>query len=247
MKVPIVTFTVLRYKPGSWYSAFANMGRWLMKPFVSDGLQFQKMMGSGRGFGVIPDFSTYVFLAVWDSEKAAQLFFRSERWMQFVRKASQTGVLWMEPLKSHGQWDGVNPFSASAGKPSGHTLPVAVLTRATIRTGALLDFWRHVPQARSRLSAHRNSLLFSIGVGEKPLVQQCTISVWRDAVAIDQFAYRQSGHKEIVKATRQRQWYTEELFARFTVRQAEGEFFKEVSQQTQEAVNGSAVLPQRVL
>jgi len=94
---------------------------------------------------------------------------------------------------------------------------VAVLTRATIRPRALPDFWRHVPQARQRLRDHADSLLFGIGVGEVPLVQQCTISVWQNAAAVDQYAYRQSGHREVVRLTRQRQWYSEELFARFTV------------------------------
>ena len=67
------------------------------------------------------------------------------------------------------------------------------------------------------LAAQGDRLLFGIGVGEVPLVQQCTISVWRDAAAIDQYAYRQTGHREVVKLTRQRQWYSEELFARFAV------------------------------
>lgn len=212
-----------------------------MRPFQAGGLQFQKLMGSGRGFGIIPDFSTYVFLAAWDSEEAARQFFQSERWGQFIQKAHQTGTLWLEPLKSHGAWDKQNPFVPQTPVHSGGNLPVAVLTRATIRTGALLDFWRHVPQARSRLASHQHSLLFSIGVGEKPLVQQCTVSVWRDAAAIDQFAYRQSGHKEIVRATRQRRWYTEELFARFTVWRAEGAVFASVGELIQASAGENRV------
>ena len=64
-------------------------------------------------------------------------------------------------------------------------------------------------------------------------MQQATISVWRDAAAVEQFAYRQSGHKEIVRLTRQRRWYTEELFARFTVLAMEGPFFSQVAQPTE--------------
>jgi heme-degrading monooxygenase HmoA len=94
---------------------------------------------------------------------------------------------------------------------------IAVLTRATIRPRALLDFWRHVPQTRDRLRQHADELLFGIGVGELPLIQQCTISVWRNADAVNQYAYRDSGHREVVKLTRQRKWYSEELFARFAV------------------------------
>ncbi|GAA4416987.1 hypothetical protein GCM10023187_49020 [Nibrella viscosa] len=217
----------------------------MMKPFKSTGLQFQKMMGSGQGFGVIPDLSTYVFLAVWDSERAARTFFQADQWHHYIRKAAQTGTLWMRPLKSHGQWNGGNPFTTIDKTPTPPAnLPVAVLTRATIRTGALLDFWRHVPQARRRLAEHRNNLLFSLGVGEKPLVQQCTVSVWRDDAAINQFAYHQSGHKEIVRATRERHWYTEELFARFTVLHAEGDLFDSIRPLTQLPLNNSPLSAQ---
>ncbi len=94
---------------------------------------------------------------------------------------------------------------------------IAVLTRATIRPRALPDFWRHVPQARARLRAHADDLLFGIGIGELPLIQQCTVSVWRNAEAVNQYAYRESGHREVVKLTRERKWYSEEMFARFAV------------------------------
>ncbi len=239
--MPLVTVTVLQYKPQHWYRAFANMGRWLMRPFVAEGLTFQKMLGSGQHYGLVPDLSRYVFLGVWDSEQQARQFFQSNDWQQHSRQTAQTGTLWLVPLKSHGLWDGQNPFTCSElssqpvseliGQPVSEltSQPVAVLTRATIRSSKLLDFWRHVPQARQRLQAQGDNLLFGIGVGEKPVVQQCTISVWRNASAIDGFAYRQSGHKEVVKLTRQRNWYAEELFARFAVLRAEGEVFAGIS------------------
>jgi hypothetical protein len=48
---------------------------------------------------------------------------------------------------------------------------------------------------------------------------------------VEQYAYRQSGHKEVVRLTRQRNWYTEELFARFSVVGAEGELFTKIANQ----------------
>ena len=219
----IVTFTLLRYPPRSWYPAFANMGRWVMQPFQANGLRFQKMMGCGRDFGLIPDLSAYVFLGVWNDEKAARLFFESDRWKQLCKSTKEVGTIYMNPIRSHGEWDGQNPFAAAAvPQPTG--LPIAVLTRATIRLAALPDFWRHIPQVRQRLKDHADELLLAIGVGEKPIVQQCTISVWKDEKIIDQFAYRQSGHKEVVRRTRERRWYSEELFARFAVVASEGTF-----------------------
>lgn len=231
----IVTVSVLHYIAGARFRAFANMGRFLMQPFNVPGLRFQKLLGSGQNFGLIPNFSQYVFLGVWDDEAAARTFFASDEYSRLTSGTDTSGTLYLQPLRSQGFWDGQNPFLPaidhlqSPARPLAKASPfVAVLTRATIRWAALPDFWRHVPQARQRLQAHQDKLLFAIGVGEKPLVQQCTISVWRDASAIDQFAYRQSGHKEVVRLTRQRRWYSEELFARFAVLDVEGSLFQEI-------------------
>jgi len=220
----MVTFTLLRYPPGRRYRAFADMGRWLMRPFRAEGLRFQKLMGSGQEFGLWPDWGTYVFLSVWESEAQARRFFDSADWQRYVTGTSETGTLWLQPFRSHGSWDGINPFAADRSVTAEPGAPVAVLTRATIRSGALWDFWRHVPQTRKKLLAYADRLLFSIGVGEKPIVQQCTVSVWRDARDIEQFAYRASGHREVVQRTRQRRWYSEELFARFNVVGTDGVF-----------------------
>lgn len=210
------------------------MGRWMMNPFKSRGLQFQKMMGSGRQFGLMPNWSTYVFLAVWDTEKDAAAFFESPAWSRYINGTEGTGTLWLRPYRSHGKWDGQNPFTDDSVEHERlEDRPVAVLTRATIRFRALLDFWRHVPQARKRLQSLTGDLLFSIGVGEKPVVQQCTFSVWRDEKAVEQFAYRQAGHREVVRRTRQKQWYREELFARMSVWKADGLFSELLAVQKQ--------------
>ena len=210
------------------------MGRWLMNPFNVPGLSFQKMMGTGKNFGLWPDFSRYIFMGVWETEAQAQAFFITDHWRSFLpdqeRSAHlQPPTLYLQPIKSQGLWDGIDPFRSTANVPDlnvpgdlSDALPIAVLTRASIRPGALFDFWRNVPEARKRIDEQGNNLLLALGAGEKPVVQQCTISVWRNAALVDQFAYRQSGHREIVKKTRQRKWYSEELFARFTVLRMDG-------------------------
>lgn len=226
----IVTITAFRYKPSARFGAFANMGRVLMQPARTEGLRFSKLMGTGINFGLIPDLSTYVFLGVWDTEVTARNFPQTDVYQHLIRGTEQISTLYLQPQRAHGLWDGQNPFSSpNERQTTNHkpqtTNPIAVLTRATIRTRALPDFWRHVPQARQRLTHHADDLLFGIGAGEVPVVQQCTISVWRDAAAVDRYAYRQSGHKEVVRLTRERKWYSEELFARFSVVRAEGPLF----------------------
>ena len=207
-----------------------------MQPFGTQGLQFQKMMGCGQNFGVVPDLSTYVFLGVWDSAEAAQQFFCSTDWQKRIADTHETGTLYLQPLRSHGYWDGQNPFNSADPVRLPESAPVAVLTRATIRWGALVDFWRHVPQARERLKTYADDLLFAIGAGEKPWVQQCTISVWKDEKTIEQFAYRQSGHKEVIRRTRQQKWYAEELFARMAVVGGDGFFSDVLKRADQETV-----------
>lgn len=231
----IVTVTAFRYEPLARFRAFANMGRVLSQPFQADGLRFSKLMGTGINFGLIPDLSTYVFLGVWDTDDAARSFPQTDAYQHMSRGTQQISTLHLQTQRAHGLWDGQNPFSESVSRSVGQsenppterqtTAPVAVLTRANIRPRALPDFWRHVPQARQRLADHADDLLFGIGIGELPIVQQCTISVWRDAAAVDRYAYRQSGHKEVVRLTRERKWYSEELFARFRVVRAEGPLF----------------------
>lgn len=237
----IVTVTVFRYKPLARFRAFANMGRVLLQPLQANGLTFSKLMGSGINFGLIPDFSTYVFLGVWNDLNAALALPETHIYQHLSQGTDLTATLYLQLQRAHGLWDGQDPFSVNTEGPAMNrrppvatqdflstNSPIAVLTRATIHARSLLDFWRYVPQARQRLTDHADNLLFGIGVGEVPIVQQCTISVWRNPAAIERYAYRQSGHKEVIRLTRERNWYSEELFARFSILRAEGDLFAPV-------------------
>ena len=128
----------------------------------------------------------------------------------------------MKPIKSHGCWGGVEPF--------GHQLiedldsePIAVLTRARIRMQRLPDFWRYVPPAAVAVSGARGRL-FSVGVGEWPLIEQATFSIWDSMHSVREYAYKGKEHAKVVKYTRERNWYSEELFARFAVLAIDGDW-----------------------
>ncbi len=179
------------------------------------GATFSKMLGSGRkGFNVVPNFRQYTFLAHWENDKAATDFFASAHFRDYAVYSLEHYTIKMQTMQAHGQWDGVEPFEASENVGKEYVGPVVVLTRAKINFTKLLDFWRHVPKAHASLSKS-SGVLLALGIGENPITQQATISIWDSVESVKKFAYQQPGHKEIVKRTRQRGWYSEELFARF--------------------------------
>ncbi|MDP5140522.1 MAG: DUF3291 domain-containing protein, partial [Spirosomaceae bacterium] len=95
-----------------------------------------------------------------------------------------------------------------------YTGPIAVMTRATIRLTKARDFWRNVPKVAGSMS-NAEGFITSVGIGEVPFIKQATFSVWKDLDSVKKFAYRQREHAEVVKQTREKKWYSEELFARF--------------------------------
>ena len=180
------------------------------------GLQFFKMLGSGgkKGFSILPSLSVYSLLCVWNSPADAQRFFSYNETYRHLRSTAEDNwTVFMRCLKSHGRWDGQEPFSTcKKNKNAGQA--IAVITRATIRTRHLWRFWRFVPPV-SRSIHDREGLIFSVGIGELPLVQQATVSLWESEQQMKSYAYESRHHRKVIKKTRELGWYEEELFARF--------------------------------
>jgi len=227
----LTTLTLLRFDGitnQAW--AFTQMGRmtgWpLANPLVGiPGLRFGRLLGSGggNGFAIRPNLGVYAWLGHWDNREAADAFFATHPWFQKVKhRTRERATFYLLPTMTHGEWGGEKPFTpqADAYDPSG---PVAVITRATIRTRKLPDFWRYVPQTSASIYDHPARLL-SVGVGEYPIFMQATFSLWTSGKAMQDFAYRSQHHKEVVKLTRERNWYKEEMFTRFQVLEMTGEW-----------------------
>ena len=180
------------------------------------GLRFYKLMGSGAGtgFSLRPDWGTYCLLCVWESAEAAAAFFDTDEQLAAFSARSEVTTHHLEPVRKKGTWDQRDPFEL--GVPLRPDERLAVLTRAGIRTRRLYEFWRHVPES-SRAIVNRPGLLFSKGVGELPVVQQATLSIWENREAMLDFAYRDKTHREIIQKTHRRGWYHEEMFVEFRV------------------------------
>jgi len=183
----------------------------------SPGLQFYKLMGSGRdlGFNPFPDWGVFALLGVWENEQAAQDFIHnSSIFRRYGEKSSEQWTLFMKPIHAKGLWSGKNSFTPSDDLDETNPL-ILVITRATIRANKLLKFWRYVPTSQRPIQQGCEGLIFTKGVGEIPLLQMATLSIWENLDALKKFAYNSPEHREAIKKTHQIDWYKEEMFARF--------------------------------
>ena len=213
------TLTILTLKPGYQRWGLAQMGTAPPTLKKVPGLHFAKLMGSGasNGFGFWPNLNRYGLMAVWDDAAAAEAFFSQHPlWKAYQERSAEIWTVHLAPLKSHGLWDGQPAFDYAPALPASADAPVAVLTRASIRWRNVPRFWRFVEPTSAAL-AQAVGVRAAIGLGELPIVRQATFSVWESAQAMQEYAYKDVRHREVIQLTRREKWYGEELFARFRV------------------------------
>jgi heme-degrading monooxygenase HmoA len=180
------------------------------------GLEFFKSLGSGKGIGFhpLPDWSVYALLQIWTDEASAQEFFSSSPLVrEYDRRVQERGVFFLKNIRVGGEWSGSNPFRMHSNLDPNNS-HVAVITRATIKTRYLIPFWRYVPTAQQPIK-EASGLLYTKGIGEMPIKQMATFSLWQDQASMRQFAYESNAHQKAIQLTRELNWYSEELFARF--------------------------------
>jgi len=226
--VSVATLTLTRYSTlGAVAGAFHMASH---RPALArvPGLRFWKLVGTGSGIGFSqkPDLRIWGLFAVWDSRADWDRFLDGSRVMdQYRARGEESYSLVLEPTRSHGKWDGVEPFGALPRTRSAAeaTEPVAVLTRASIRLTRQAQFWRAVPAVDATLHRHPDILL-TFGIGEIPYLRQATLSVWRSEAAMREWAYRNAHHADVVRRTRAENWYAEDMFARFRLLATHGTF-----------------------
>jgi hypothetical protein len=215
MRPPIITISFFKYKgfrQKAWAFGMMQFAHNFLK--TAKGLQFYRVMGTGRGRGFRwkADFSTYSLLSVWDSEALADNFINTSKlYSLYTMHCQESFTVFMKPVKSHGRWSGINPFKPDAEMGGDIT---AVITRATISTRHLLRFWKNVPGASHSLDQY-SELIMAKGIGEWPIRQMATFSLWEKEASMLAYAYQNKDHLDVIKKTRQYNWYNEELFARF--------------------------------
>ncbi|MDX2258574.1 MAG: spheroidene monooxygenase [Hyphomicrobiaceae bacterium] len=222
--LPILTLSAYRFGTASarlW--AFGQMPLARHPLSRTPGIGFFKLFGSGsgEGFDPRPNWSVYAILVTWPDIATARSGIAASpvhaRWRDW---SAESVTLYAETAAVSGLWDGRAPFvvpPVASAQNARADAPLVVLTRATIRSSRLLDFWSAVPTLGAPAG-----LRLKLGLGEVPLLHQVTLTVWSDAEAMRAFAYRSPGHREAIRRARQDGWFAEDLFARFRLIASEG-------------------------
>lgn len=215
----VTTLSCFRFDtPGSKLWAFGQMqfARGPLKK--TPGITFSKLMGSGTGesFNPRPNFGVYAVMLVWPSLEAARDgLANSPVLARYKAQSAESFTMVLSAFHAWGAWDGLTPFEVEEGAEA-NVEPIGVLTRATLKKNILLDFWKSVPAVSDQI-AREHGLIFKLGMGEVPWVQQVTFSIWRDVKQMRNFAYRSQAHSDAIRQARAGGWFKEDLFARFRI------------------------------
>ena len=207
-----------RIKPSAVPFAFLAMAIDRFALSRSANVGFYKSLGTGKGETFTPaDANTlrWGLIAQVNDIEAFEHSLVVKRWRK--NSVDEFRAI-LEPISSHGQWAGKEPFVASVKDWTG---PVAAITRARIKWHQNFRFWRSVPPVTISLKS-APGLVAAIGIGEAPIGLQGTFSLWESSDAIKNFAYKGAAHQKAIADTATYNWYSEELFARFAVKDMRG-------------------------
>lgn len=223
MSPPVVTVHLFTVGTRRVPAALARMALDRRQLAATPGCRFWKLLGTGDGrtFTVRDaDLRRWGLLAVWSDPSDLAAFERTSpvaaAWRRIAEECWRADLL---PVRARGAWSGRQPFQpVAAGGGAG---PIAAITRARLTPAKARTFWRAVPPVSADLR-RAGGLRFAVGIGEAPIGVQGTFSVWDDAEALNDYAYRRDAHREAVARTAAEGWYREELFARFTLLRTTG-------------------------
>lgn len=210
----IASFHLVRERPWRSVPAMARLGTDRVRIRSVDGLAFWRLLGTGRGddTAMSVDPRRTALFAVWDDDTALDRFLDHSAIARRWERAEEAWHVRLRGVGGHGTWRGVDPLAGL--EPGATDGPVAVITRADVRRGAWRAFGRAGRPVNDEL--HRaDGLLAVVGIGEAPVGRLGTFSLWRSARDARRFATTMPEHRAVVARTRDDDWYSEELFARF--------------------------------
>lgn len=188
----------------------------------SSNVRFFKSLGTGKGETFTPKDANplqWGLIADVDDTAAFDESFVIKQWRKNCIHEFRAII---EPISAHGKWSKREPFVASVKDWDGQ---VIAITRARIAWLHNLRFWRAVPPVTASLKS-APGLICAIGIGEAPIGLQGTFSIWESGAALRDFAYRGAAHQAAIADTEKYNWYSEELFSRFAVREIRGSINK---------------------
>jgi spheroidene monooxygenase len=184
------------------------------------GLTMVKVMGSGHGggFSLRPSATHQGLICTFTQLDLALEFLQSPAVLAYRSRAREcwAGVLSVQSARGH--WD-KQAWQASSAQAMGvHAQaqgPFAVLTRASIMPTKAMAFWRYAPAAQAELNQAPGCLL-AMGLGEAPVLRQCTFSLWKDTESMVHYAH-QGAHMRAIAAAQKHGFFTESMFVRMQV------------------------------
>ena len=231
-----VVLLLVRFRPGATAWGVTQLMQAPFRRPRDAGLVFQKTLGSGQngGFGLRPGLNYQGLFSVFDSEDEATSYLqRSSQVTAYLDHAEAAFAAQLAPLSCRGAWSGftfrplpptpndaraetaavVAPSQAPVAGDRNRVMPVASLTRASIRPLKASAFWAQSPEAEADL-AHAPGCQLAVGLGEAPLLRQATFSLWKDQAAMDAYA-RSGAHQRAIQAAYGRGFFSESMFVRF--------------------------------
>ena len=198
------------------------------------GLIFSKVMGSGAGggFGLRPSPSHQGLVTLFDHADTARAFLAGPAIEAYRARATDFWCGLLEVESARGSWDGqawgatmVTQLGAHGTAANDDSLlndarPLAALTRASIRPAKAMEFWRNAPATQTAMQSARGCTL-AMGLGEAPLIRQCTFSLWQDTPSMLDFAHR-GAHQQAIEAAYRHNYFSESLFVRMRLLEQHG-------------------------
>jgi len=184
------------------------------------GLQFVKVMGSGQdgGFSLRPSPSHQGLICCFDHWSSAVNFLRGNHVKGMAERAREWWYGIFAVRSARGQWDRQawapteDAVLQEAVDFKPHPDWLGVLTRANIRPAKAMAFWRHAPAAQADLNIAPGCDI-AVGLGEAPLVRQCTFSLWQDTPSMTHYA-QERAHLQAIQAAYRHEFFSESLFVR---------------------------------